>query len=154
MILLIPLVVIFLFFWILIFLWHEVCHIIEGFRKGANEGKITIETYKGIPTMNCWSNYYPNGRSVQFAGGLYSGITSLLIGLIPWYTHTLSDFIFEFPLITIGIVNIVYGIYEGIYIHKIPYGEYMKYHYVVYGITILVMTLIYIPKIIEFVNLW
>ena len=154
MILLIPLIIVFLIFWLWIFTFHEICHILEGFRLGADEGRIYIESYNKIPTMTCWSNYPKDNRSVQYAGGLYSGIVSFLIGLIPYYTETLWDFIFEFPLITIGMVNIVYGIYEGIYIHNIPYDKYMKYHYILYIVTILIMIGIYYNKIVEFIGLW
>jgi len=152
MINLLPLTFIFIYSWFTIFLFHELCHIIEGFRHGADDAEIYIDKYWIFPTMRCWSNHNGHDDAVAFAGGIYSGIISLIIGIYAALTPTMWDFPFEFSFIVIGSINIVYGIYEGTFLNKLDYDEYMRYHYMIYIVMFIIMVMVYLPLIGEYIK--
>ena len=138
--------------WKYVFLDHELMHIMEHVRQGATKGGIEFSFYRlklidgisvPIPTMKCWGNYTANKDKVALAGGLYSGIQSLFIGACGWYSGLLW---LEFPFVTLGVLNIVYGIYERLFLGKINFDTYMRWHYVVYGITIATMIILYLMR--------
>ena len=136
-------------FYMLSWVWHEFCHCLEYFRQGSTECKIDV--YKS--TMRVTGNYDDNHTAVAYAGGIYSGITFLGLGLFAMYTPTLWDTWLEYFGITLGAMQIFYGIFEGNFLEK-WYGNW-KYNlrYLIYIGTILGGTILYWNKLIEFINL-
>ena len=114
--------------------------------------------YKGwIPSMKCSSTLigycdsdrYKKRIRIAYAGGLYSGIIFLIPGIYSLLSPSLWDFPFEFGLISVGLVNIVYGIYEGMFLHKLETSKYMTCHYLLYIVTLTIITSLYYNKIIH-----
>ena len=129
------LLVSFLVIWTLGFLLHEWCHLFEARRHGM-DGWISIGRYMGIPTFSVYF-YGETPTSVYYAGGVYSGLIYLLISLIGIPFLYTWGFPIVASLFTVGIVNLFYGIYEGMFIEKLNTDSYIKYHYILYGICIL-----------------
>jgi len=130
--------------WKYVFLDHELMHIMEHVRQGATTGGIEFKFYKKyIPTMRCWGNYTTDKYKVALAGGLYSGIQVLILGFFAWYSKILW---LEIPCVIIGVTNLVYASYERLFLHEWTYDKYMRYHYVVYGVTIIGMIILYLLR--------
>lgn len=132
---------IFLFAWVTVFLLHELCHLIEAYRQNKQGGKINVFIRNGIPTFTASpKGKLKNVKSFNLAGGLYSGIISLLIGLIAVYYHAIPFYI---SFITLGVLNIIYSIYEWRFLGEISLEQYYRYHYLVYGIVLVIMAFIW-----------
>lgn len=145
------LILTFLVIWILGFLGHEYCHLIEARRHGK-DGWIEIGSYKGIPTFSVYF-YGEVPDSVYYAGGIYSGIIYLLMSLIGMIFIYTWGFPFVSSLFTVGIVNIFYGMYEGKYINELDTDEYMKYHYILYAICIVACLIIMWKPLVYYLGL-
>lgn len=117
----------FLISWIGIFYLHELCHAWACKMQGG-KSKIEIWFYKKIiPSMKCSCSKLTDDRYFAYAGGIGSGFIST-IASIPFYWIYPPLFV---GLLIAGIVNFLYGIYEGTYLGRIDFNRYMKWHYVV-----------------------
>ena len=125
----------FLVVWIFGFIFHEYCHLWAAKLQGCN-GKIVINFYKGIiPSLQYQLFGTPrNITMIDFAGGLGTAAILLPLSLIMNFVYT--------PLMIacflVGLVNLTYGIYEGLLIRKLDYNTYMKWHYVLYAVTLII----------------
>ena len=143
----IELLISFIIIWVLGFILHEICHLLECIRQ-AGKGKIEVWFNNNIPSMRCVCDTYMNYTLFKFAGGFLSGCLLLLIGAI-----TLGYIpVIGIPLILVGLVNFVYGFYEAAFLSNIPFKDYMKWHYVLYGITLTLGIILLRNHIIDFIN--
>jgi len=117
---------------------HEFIHKWLAERQGA-KAKIDIWFWHIIPSMSCSIT----GGSVNdlfYAAGILNGICLLFISIPLSYIWQLG-FIVCFVN---GAIQLFYGIYELLFIHKLPQDKYMKYHYYIYlGTAIISSVLIY-----------
>jgi len=148
------LILVFIFFmiWILAFLGHELCHILEANRQGADGGYIIVTSHKGIPSLVC-SWYGETSELAIYAGGVYSGIIYLAISILTMFGIYSWGFPLIFSFFTLGIVNIFYGLYEGMYLEDLEYDEYMRYHYIIYIICIISCLIIMWKPLIGYLGL-
>lgn len=135
----IPLMIIsYIAFWCLGFFLHEVGHVWAA-RLTGGDGKIKIWFYKGIiPSMktHLYGNY--NRDITLIMGGTFTCMLYYLTMLFFTNNHYIT-----FPLYSIGTVNLVYAIYEYKYLRIWDIDKYMKYHYYLYLIVILITTGLY-----------
>lgn len=91
----------FLFVWVSSFLWHELMHIV-----GTNHlhGTITVNGFSMNVTP---SNHY--------AGGLLSGLVFNVTGGLIWF---LGSHAIGYLFIICGVVNTVYGYFEGLFLPR------------------------------------
>jgi len=124
----------FLICWCSVFLLHEFFHVLVCEIQGG-KGKIEIWWYcmqlGSIPSMSC-SCEAKIGKSINwnyfyYAGGLGAGFIST-IASIPFYWIYPPLFI---GLFILGITNLLYGIYEGLFREKWQDEKYMSWHYLV-----------------------
>lgn len=129
----IPLLISILVFFLLSFLLHEFSHLMAGFFQGATEGHIRVYQYKGIPSFYAYCNKVTNKNQYNLAGGLYSGLIFILMGCMALLEHAPTFYI---PLLSFGVLQCVYGVYEWKYLPVLSKARYMKYHYWLYGIVL------------------
>ena len=109
------------------FLWHELMHIKSQGIK--NTGRIFVHP-SGM-TVATDNKRWP--YLCRLAGGLYSGIIHLIVGGFAWYYGIWAFYV---PLITLGMINVIYGVYEA------EVGT--KGRYKIYGITTIIMIIFWI----------
>lgn len=132
---------VFLFAWVTVFLLHELCHLLEAYRQNKQGGKINVFIRNGVPTFTASpDDKLKNCKLFNLAGGLYSGTISLLIGLIAVYCHAVPFYI---SFVTLGVLNIVYSVFEYSFLGEISMEQYYRYHYFVYGIVLAIMAFIW-----------
>ena len=83
--------------------------------------------------MTCSSEFVHNYGLMQYAGGIYSGIVYLVMGIL-MYCYGMWGF--YVPTITFALINIVYGLWEG---SKGPKGRWK-----IYGLTSIGMFIFWI----------
>ena len=135
-------IVAFALLWVIAFVLHEFYHVLEGLRQGGTDGRIIVTKHKNIPSMNATCNNLKNYELFAYAGGILTGITYLVLS-IPFVTKMCSFLPIEIPLVTIGLVNLVYGVYEGRTLYKWNKDKYMFWHYIVYGVVIMICLIVY-----------
>jgi hypothetical protein len=117
----ISLILIFVFVWITVNLWHELFHCLEAKRQGASKCRVSVNwfgmTYSYSGSVN-------NTTQIRLAGGVYS---SVLCFLLVFFVSTPS---WAFSFWTLGWVQLFYGLYEG-YVG-------CKYRYVLYAVVVCV----------------
>ena len=136
------LIILFFGIWIIGMYIHELFHGLACVIQGAKFSihiwfyklKIGKHTIK-IPSMLCTINGpIKNVALFYYLGGIGAGILLLLLSLVFYYVYV--------PLFIVlflsGITNFFYGIYEGLLINKIPQDTYMKWHYVLYIVCIVI----------------
>ena len=132
-------IIAFLLLWVPAFLCHEIMHSLEARRQGCKT-RIDMWIHKGIPSMRCivTEGTLKNKWLFALAGGLYTSIILIIISWItsgiPWLSTAVG---------TLGIINFIYSLYESTFLHKIPLATYMKYHYFVYAIGIVIGIIMY-----------
>jgi len=88
-----------LFVWVSSFLWHELFHIIGS---GSLHGTITVD---GL-SMSASS-------AALWAGGILSGMVFSVAGTLIW---VLESHAIGYLFIVCGVVNLVYGVYETMFL--------------------------------------
>jgi len=126
--------------WIEAFLLHELCHLLEAYRQGANSLAIRVWIWKFIPSFQAVADDIKNEFLFALSGGLYSGLILLLETIIAIAT---GASVFILPLTVVTITNLIYSIYEAKYLYKIPMDVYMKWHYLIYAIGIVLAVVLY-----------
>ena len=123
-----------LYGWITTFLWHEYFHIkSQGI---LNTGEININKWGFTASVD----NKDKPRWCRLAGGFLSGILHLFIGGILAYFGLWYMYI---PLITFGMINLIYGFWE------MDHGGEGRYK--IYAITLLIMSCIWI---LAYLLLW
>lgn len=122
--------------WLMGFLLHELCHIIEAFRQGNNTGYIRV--WKSIlPSFIAeYDNGLQNQNMFKLAGGLYSGLILLVPALIAYLTGSVP---LLFAFLTTAIANLAYAPYEMKYLWKINMNLYSIGRYTIYSAVIVIM---------------
>ena len=127
--------IIFWFFvcWFGGFYLHELCHKYECERQGG-KGKISIWYHNHIPSMLCSCTGAKNYNLFALAGGLYAGILLMILAGLA-YVPMKSLFIGAFLC---GLVNLGYCIYEWKYLYIWDRKKYMKWHYRLYAVLLVI----------------
>jgi hypothetical protein len=130
--------------WILGFILHEFCHLFAARLQGC-KGKIVFKMYKGILGLRYSLVGTPNNITIiDYAGGLATAIILFSISFIMQF--------FYIPIMIacflVGFVNLAYGLFEGFFIRKLNYDKYMKYHYLLYLISLILGGIIISLKIL------
>jgi len=115
-------VAVFLLCWISIFFFHEVCHLFEAYRQSGLWGKIHIKPF----TMYTSAPMLTSPKLFYLSGGLYSGLLSIGIGCL------VKQPILQFSLLSIGLTNVIYSVFEMRYITVLDSWEYFKGRYGLY----------------------
>ena len=138
------LVVWFMVSWILAFVLHEYFHKLSCERQGG-KAKIEIWFYQPsqkykwlkLPSMRCsceaGTGQSLNWKEIDYMGGIGSGFISIAVS-VPFYWLYLPLFI---GLFIAGTTNFIYGIFEGTYLRRLRFDDYMRYHYLAEGIGLL-----------------
>ena len=119
------------------FLLHEVMHNFEAFRQNRY-----VDTYFKVDfrrlTMTAWyDGYIENPDNISYTGGLYC---SLIMCAMVFFTEQA----WQWSFLTMGYVQLAYGICEGL--------GYKKYRYIIYITIIGVMMALWIMK--NYAMLW
>ena len=121
-----------------VFILHEYMHKLACERQGG-KGRIEVWFYQPseeypwlkIPSMRCWcepgTGQDLNWQYIDYAGGIGAGFVSVMLSL-PFYWIYPPLFI---ALFCCGTINLVYGLYEGMFLRKWNFDDYMKCHYFV-----------------------
>ena len=135
------LLIIFLWLFITSFLWHELGHCYEAYRQGANDYSI-IPDFRKLSLRMVYIGKVSDKPLISLAGGLYSGILMLIMGIVCLY---LRYTLFYISLFTLVVVQFVYGVFEWRFIHR--WGrtsrKYVWGRYSIYLVVILVMGIIW-----------
>lgn len=131
--------------WVMSWITHELMHALECKRQGAGEATIYYYFYGGwIPALQYkYMGIIENKKLVNLAGGLYTGILLLIIGLYAGYTPTQYDLNIEAAFIIIGVLQLVYGLFEWKYLGVLRHDLYMKRHYQLYAAILIIMIIFY-----------
>jgi len=126
--------------WVMSFLLHELCHCLEAIRQGNEEGYIKVFKWDAIPSFFAEaSGGLKNPKMFKLAGGLYSGLLLLPLGII----GILVYFPIGFPLLSASLANIAYSFYERKFLWEIDFNHYMIGHYLLYGAVVLILAVIF-----------
>lgn len=133
---------IFLFVWFSIFFIHELMHCLEAWRQGAEHVGIYPE-FSPVPTMYMQyiGDYIPNPVMVHFAGGVY---TSIICFFFAFFTSG----IYQFCFLTLGWVQLCYGIFEGFFIGRLSNRMYTIVRYSLYVSVVLVCIWLFYPVVV------
>jgi len=142
-------IVILLVLWLLSFLLHEFCHVIEGLRQGASEGYIYLAYYKFFPSLRADVSKVENKFLFYLSGGLYSGLILLPLAYV---AVTLKYTPFDYAFTLACSANLSYSIFEALYGDKLEYRKYMIIHYLIYIAVFVVVTLMFLPSISSFLS--
>lgn len=113
----------FVFLWFSSFFLHEVCHGVEVYRQCG--GRVWVEVdFQRLSMLVSWGKDIYSPRLVWLAGGVYCSLVLFLLAV-------LNTGFFCWVFLTLGWVQLCYGLYEWRY--KI------KYRYVIYVVVVLVM---------------
>lgn len=128
----------FIFLWFTMCgLWHETMHALECERQKCKTGYMWIE-FTPLPSMryNCIGGNH--NEMVKLAGGLYTSILCFILVFL------FKDPFVSYTFLTLGFVQLLYGLFEWKYIGKISTRLYKIGRYSIYGIIVTVMVIIYI----------
>ena len=117
-----------LFVWVTSFLLHELMHIIgQGIKT---KGKIYVD---GTIGMKVTVNQAPYPKWFWYSGGILCSIIMFVVAILltGWW---------QWCYLTLGWVQLIYGIYEG------NYYDNVKYRYYIYLCVVLVSIIIWMVK--------
>ena len=125
--------------WILGFVLHEYMHLMEAVAQDADrysefwwQGK--LPSIRTVITGKLRDPY-----SFKFAGCFYTAFIFIILAILV-YMYSLP---IHFCLMTTGMANLIYAFYEQKYLWEIPLDRYMRYHYLIYLLVIVLMVFIY-----------
>lgn len=106
---------------------HELFHKLIASLWGAKT-KIEIWFNGKIPSMRC-SVISGNPGPLFLTAGIWNGIVLLVIGYI---LNNLGATIIAIGCYINSTIQIIYGIYEVLFLRTLPFKDYMRLHYYVY----------------------
>jgi hypothetical protein len=113
---------------------HEYGHMLGAYLQGVNS-RIVSWKFCGLPSLKTYpDSAILNNTLFYISGGLFAGLI-LLIMFVCTIPSGFNSILF--PLSTLGVMHIIYSIYETYYIEKLSTKIYMIGHYILYGIVIL-----------------
>lgn len=125
-------ILIFVYIWITTNLVHEMMHCFGVFIQGGKDAKMFVN-FKGMGMyMTYDGDSVANKRLVSYAGGLFTFPIMIIMSLI---TSGFISIVFLF----MGLTQLTYGIFEGLYIRRISQLNYVLGRYAIYTIYIIVM---------------
>ena len=137
----------FIICWVMVFLLHELCHLLEAMRQGT-PGAIRVWKFGVIPSFIA----IPDGEIrnkflFALSGGLYSGLLILPLAIIS-LIRNYEPFAFTFT--TLAVINICYSFFEAKYLFSMDRRKYMIIHYLIYIVICIIMfILFYVVKILD-----
>ena len=141
--------IVFVIIWMMSFLLHELCHIIEAMRQGISSGHIRVWKFGVIPSFVAEvDEEIPNKFMFALSGGLYSG---LLLAPLAIISNIFGYTPFAFAFTTTSITNLAYSIFESKCLFSMDRTKYMILHYMIYAACVLFMVLVYIKRIMLWV---
>ena len=125
----------FILLWIVSMVIHEIGHVLGAKLTGGN-ARIEFWNWYDIPSMRVtpFGNY--DDEVFKIAGGAFA----FFVYIIPIVIPNLPIYLY-YPLFTIAIIQGIYGIYEWNFLGKIKMDNYMKWHYVLYFVVWLFLTI-------------
>jgi len=115
----------FVFVWVVVWLLHEWCHVLEGFRLGASHGVITVRRFGFVVSCDvgsCWS--------FLLAGGLYCSLICFLVSCV------VSDVFLRVLFVSFGVLQVVYGVFEMMFLPVLSGFWYRFWRYVLYVVVL------------------
>ena len=111
---------------------HEGGHLIGALLQGVRS-RIEVWKFGLLPSLETLPyNPIKNDALFYYSGGLFVGFIYLFLYLVSYKTYIPE---LQYPLLAIGVSQILYGIFEGTFIKKIDRKPYMIIHYLIYVIT-------------------
>ena len=135
-------IIAFIVLWIISFCMHEFGHVLGALLSGGN-AKIKIWKYKKLPSMMTVPYGTINRTRFLFMGGFSAFI---LYGILFLLSESSA---LRYSFFTIGSIQLVYAFYETLLKDKLTLDDYMKYHYVLYGIVWFITASIYVLLVPE-----
>ena len=122
-------VLVFLFIWFSMFLWHELMHCLEAYRQGSQDVYI-IPDFPGFSMSMVYNGLIYDKSLISLAGGVYTSVLCFPLAL-------LSDGVWQFSFLTLGWVQLFYGVFEYRYLHVLSSRRYRWGRYVLYVFMVL-----------------
>jgi len=124
---------------------HEYNHVWAGAMCGDTGGEIyfDFEYVFGIPIpVTGFAGHIPTNWFTLLAGGLFTGIAFIIVGLWARWTKSLHDYYVEFSFMLVGLCHLFYCIWEVTMLHNISFAQYSLGANIIYGSTIVAYILI------------
>ena len=131
--------------WIMTFLLHELCHILEAMRQGASEGVIRVWKFGPIPSFVAEPGEIKNKFMFGLSGGLYSGIAVGILAVIANMFHYTP---FDYAFTALSATNIIYSFFEARYLFRMERSKYMIIHYLIYIAVMAIVTAFYWRRLV------
>lgn len=116
---------IFLFLWITMFFWHELCHCFEAWRQNNSVDVFIEPRFSKLSMVMFYDGYVVSPKLVSYAGGVYCSSLCFIVALLMPTSFLVWSFL------TLGWVQLSYGILEGL--------DYVKYRYWLYFYVLSIM---------------
>ena len=127
--------------WIFAFIMHEIGHSIEAKAQGCHS-YIYYTKFHGIPSLHIgWNGQLTDKWRFDIAGGLISCFFCYMFVLL-FNLVNYQPLVICFSIL--GTINLVYALYEALYINSWSYEKYMIRHYFLYGIVGIPMVIYYL----------
>lgn len=144
---LLQLVIIFIITWFVGFFLHELWHLFICQQYGGI-GRIRLTNHKGISSAYCECDGCTERFLFKLMGGLGTAIFLIPIGIALFSIYTPLGV----SLFIVGLVNLPYSFYEATFLDRWNKEKYMKWHYVLYGIMIMLGLIITGQNIINYLG--
>ena len=122
-------ILIFFFVWFTSFLWHELMHCFEAWRQGSQK-QFIVPVFDRFHMYMSYDGLVYDKNLISFAGGVYTSFVMFLLML-------LSSGFWQFAWFTLGWVQLVYGVFEGFYNHRMPVKDFNMCKYWLYIWTVI-----------------
>lgn len=131
-----------LFVWTIGFALHELFHYWEGKRQGANV-QIKVWFWHSFPSLITTFDSLRWPFSFYLMGGLGAGLILCAVStVIPFIVWQWFSF-WQYWVWCVGVINLIYSVYEAVYIDILPRDIYMKWHYILYFIVGIIFSILY-----------
>ena len=141
-------IITFILVWIGATVIHEMSHYVIAWHQKA-EPRIEFWLWLGIiPSMRCrYSKALTNKDTFLYGGGFGASLICLLLGAL-LYPVLCRVYI---SLFIVGIMQWVYGLYEGYYYPRLTIDEYMVWHYGAYLLGLIIGIILLYNEIISYI---
>lgn len=139
----VTLILIFILLYGISMLVHEFGHMI-GITIQGSKARMEMWNWKGLPSLHVTPlTSIKNDKLVDYMGGGFAGIIYLLLFTLLLLDGASSAFLFSY--LTLGIMHLIYGIYEGLLLRRLSVKRYMIGHYLLYGVVIVLCYVLLLP---------
>ena len=138
-------ILVFVVIWVMSFLLHELCHIIEAMRQGISTGYIRVWKFGILPSFIAEvDEEIPNKFMFALSGGLYSGLILAPLAII---SNIFGYIPFAFAFTATSVTNLAYSLFESKYLFSMDRRKYMILHYLIYVACVLLVFAAYFKRI-------